>query len=107
MSKLCPVKRTPLLLPLRLGQSPLYGGEPALSVPKGSVACASTGSRDRLTTLLREHGLDRVETVETWPEVGGAPGGVVTTIVGAFSANGKPRTCFSIWARMVAVEACS
>jgi len=46
-----------------------------------AVACTTIGSRDRLTTLLREHGLDRVETIDTWPEVETSPVGVVTTLV--------------------------
>jgi transcription-repair coupling factor (superfamily II helicase) len=33
-----------------------------------AIACVSAGSRERLRRLLAEHGLDRLTSVENWPE---------------------------------------
>ena len=45
------------------------------------VAGYTEGSRDRLASLLRDHGLDRIEAVETLAEVHALPSGTVAATV--------------------------
>ncbi|WP_225889936.1 transcription-repair coupling factor [Indioceanicola profundi] len=45
------------------------------------IAGYSTGARDRLLALLKEHGVDRVKTVEAWAEVGELKRNVTALVV--------------------------
>ncbi len=48
---------------------------------KVAIAGTTVGARDRLTTLLREHGVEHVQPIETWNEVETAPSETVAAFV--------------------------
>jgi transcription-repair coupling factor (superfamily II helicase) len=48
-----------------------YIGETERAGRKVAIACYTTGSRDRLCTLLREHGMEGAEAVDGWSTIDG------------------------------------